>query len=50
MIKKNKYFDTFGHIKVVKFLLNADLEFFSKKEYAKNIVIKYNLSEFYEKI
>ena len=37
------------HIEVVKFLINTDLEYFSKNEIAKNFVIKHNLIEFYEK-
>ena len=38
-----------GHIEIVKFLLNFDLEYFSNNELARNIVIKHKLIEFYEK-
>jgi ankyrin repeat protein len=37
------------HIEVVKFLFNVDLEYFSKNEIARNIVIEHKLVEFYEK-
>ena len=38
-----------GHVEIVKFLINSDLEYYCKNKIAKNIVIKNNLIEFYEK-
>jgi hypothetical protein len=37
------------HNEVIKFLINSDLEYFSKNIIAKNIVMKHKLIEFYEK-
>ena len=38
----------YGHIDITKFLISTDLEYFSKKENAIDIVKKYKLYEFYE--
>ena len=44
-----RYSSHYEHIEVVKFLINSDLEYYCNKELAKNMVIKHNLTEFYEK-
>ena len=38
-----------GYIKVVKFLINSDLEYYCENKIAKNIVIEHKLIEFYYK-
>jgi ankyrin repeat protein len=37
------------NIKIIKFLLNYDLDYYCKTEFAKNAVILHKLTEFYEK-
>lgn len=47
--KAIQIYSYFGKINLLKYLINTDLEYFSRNKFAREVVIKHNLVEFYEK-